>query len=223
MYLDRLKRLMSKPGGRLLEVGCGTGDFLVQARARGFEVHGIEYSSAAAATANQRLGAGTVNTGTLESARLPCENFNAIVACDVIEHVRDPKLFLQRAHACLLPGGLIFIVTPSVDSWSRKWMRKHWMEYKLEHLFYFGEASIRLLFASTGFETGKLHPNHKAVSFDYVYHHFCRFPVPFLTPIICGLHHLVPGRAAHRQWNVAGSGMIAIGHKTLFNKTSNGM
>lgn len=223
LYLDRLSRMLRESGGRLLEVGCGTGEFLAQARGRGFEVGGIEYSSTAAEIANQRLGPGTVHTGTLESATLPSEYFNAIVACDVIEHVREPKSFLARAHACLQPGGLLFLVTPSVDSWSRKWMRSRWMEYKVEHLFYFGEASVRQLFAISNFERPEFHSNQKAVSLDYVYHHFRRYSVPLLTPFISGLRHLLPGRAVYRQWNIAGSGVIAIAYKPLSAKTASEM
>src|SRR5438270_2094829 len=127
LYLNQLQEVMTHSGGRILEVGCGTGDFLLQARDRGFHVQGIEYSSAAAETANQRLGARVVETGTLDSVRLPTEYFNAMVACDVIEHVRDPKAFLQMGWKWLKPGGVLFLATPSVDSWSRKLMGKKWM------------------------------------------------------------------------------------------------
>jgi len=221
LYLRRLQRIFSHAGGRILEIGCGNGDFLLQARQVGFQVHGIEYSASAAEIANQRLGPGTVQIGTLGSAAVPDQSFDALVACDVIEHVRDPRLFLHRAHACLRPGGAIFLVTPSVDSWSRRCMRGHWMEYKVEHLFYFGTDSLRLLLASTGFENPVFRPNQKVISVDYVHQHFHRYPVPLLTPLISVLRRSLPGAMPYRQWKIAGSGVIVTAHKPLANTNSN--
>ena len=60
----------------------------------------------------------------VETASLPTNLLDVIAACDVIEHTRNPKSFLERAHALLRPGGLIFLVTPSLDSWSRKLLGK---------------------------------------------------------------------------------------------------
>ncbi len=96
LYLDRLSPTLAGNGRRLLEIGCGTGDLLLQAQSRSFEVNGVEYSTVAAATANQRLGAELVRTGTIENASLPAGHFDVVVACDVIEHTRDPKSFLEQ-------------------------------------------------------------------------------------------------------------------------------
>jgi SAM-dependent methyltransferase len=222
LYLRRLQRTFSHGGGRILEVGCGNGDFLLQARQGGCQVHGIEYSASAAEIANQRLGPGTVQNGTLGSVAVPDGSFDAVVACDVIEHVRDPRLFLNRAHACLRPGGALFLVTPSVDSWSCRCMRSHWMEYKVEHLFYFGTDSLRLLLESTGFENPVFRPNQKVISVDYIYQHFRRYSVPVLTLLISVLRHSLPGALPYRQWKIAGSGVIVIAHKPLTATYSNG-
>jgi 2-polyprenyl-3-methyl-5-hydroxy-6-metoxy-1,4-benzoquinol methylase len=118
LYLDHLAPTLEGKGTRFLEIGCGSGDLLVEAQARSFEVHGVEYSPAATATANQRLGPEVVRQGTIENTSLPVGYFDLIAACDVIEHTRDPKAFLDRAHALLRPGGAVFLVTPSLDSWS---------------------------------------------------------------------------------------------------------
>ena len=223
LYLERLGGTLLRPGARILEVGCGNGEFLAEARTRGLRVEGIEYSAVAAENANRRLGAGTVQVGTLDTVLLPRESFDAIVACDVIEHVRDPKSFLRTAYACLRPGGLVFLVTPSLDSWSRKLMRQHWMEYKVEHLFYFSERSLRILLASAGFQRPAFYSNKKAVSFEYVYHHFRSYSVPVLTPLISGLRHVLPRRARYIQWKIAGSGVIVIAQKLRFQNDKSGI
>lgn len=221
LYLDQIAVPLSFPGARILEVGCGSGDFLLQARARGFDVEGIEYSTHAVEQANRKLGTGTVQAGTLETSSVPSEHFHAVVACDVVEHVRDPRGFLRKAHACLRPGGLIFLVTPSLDSWSRSWMGHHWMEYKLEHLFYFGRRSLRILLLSTGFTGPTFLNNEKVVSFEYVYHHFRTYSVPVMTSLIAGARRLLPGRALHYPWRIAGSGVIVMAYKSLSSQPNN--
>jgi SAM-dependent methyltransferase len=204
---------LTRNGGRLLEVGCGYGDLLLRAQSRSFEVYGIEYSTAATATANQRLGTDVVQQGTIENESLPAGGFDVIVACDVIEHTRDPKSFLAKAHALLRPGGLIFLVTPSLDSWSRKLLGERWMEYKVEHLFYFGRRSLERLLMDAGFEDLVFTGNRKVLSLDYIFHHFERFPVPALTPFFRLVRRCAPEHVAYRHWVLPASRMFVTARK----------
>jgi SAM-dependent methyltransferase len=218
LYLDRLAPALAGNGTRLLEIGCGTGDLLVQAQARAFEVHGVEYSTAAASTANQRLGAELVRQGTIENTSLPVGYFDLVAACDVIEHTRDPNSFLERAHALLRPGGLILLVTPSLDSWSRRILGSRWMEYKVEHLFYFGQRSLTRLLMGVGFKSPVFASNRKMLSLDYLHDHFERFPVTALTPLFGILRRLAPERLAHRLWCVPASGVFVTARKPVAEK-----
>ena len=213
LYLDRLAKAFPTKGARFLEIGCGTGDLLVQAQSRSLEVHGVEFSTISAATANQRLGAELVQPGTIENSSLPIGHFDVIAACDVIEHTRSPRSFLERAYALLRPGGLIFLVTPSLDSWSRKLLGKRWMDYKVEHLFYFGRTSLARLLADTGFEQPIFEGNRKVLTLDYVYHHFDRFTVPGLTPLFRLARRLAPERLALRHWILPASGIFVTARK----------
>lgn len=218
LYLDRLSTALAGNGRRLLEIGCGTGDLLLQAQSRAFEVNGVEYSTVAAATANQRLGAELVRTGTIESASLPAGHFDVVVACDVIEHTRNPKTFLEKAFELLRPGGVVFLVTPSLDSWSRRLLGKRWMEYKVEHLFYFGQRSLGRLLTEAGFESPAFAGNRKVLSLDYVCRHFDRFPVPGLTEIFRLVRRCAPESLAQRHWVVPASGMFVTARRPAVDK-----
>lgn len=219
LYLDRLSTALAGHGRCLVEVGCGSGDLLLQAQSRSFEVNGVEYSTTAAATANRRLGAELVRTGTIENAALPAGHFDAVVACDVIEHTRNPKSFLERAHALLRPGGVVFLVTPSLNSWSRKLLGRRWMEYKIEHLFYFGRRSLNRLLTDAGFESPVFANNRKVLSLDYVYRHFERFSVPGLTPIFRLIRRCAPESLAQRHWVLPASGILVTARKPITHKT----
>jgi len=142
-YLGEIQRYCGAKNGRLLEVGCGDGDFLVEAEEAGFLVTGVELAPAACEQARERLKSGEVVCGLLENSGLEEELFDLCVLSDVIEHVRDPLAFLRSVHRLLKPGGAIFIATPSLDSWSAKLLRQNWMEFKPEHLTYFDPKTIQ--------------------------------------------------------------------------------
>lgn len=214
-YLDEIQSIDPRAGLSLLEIGCGSGDFLMEAHSRGMSVQGIEYSLSATAAANRRLGAPVVQAGSIDTVSLVPEAFDVIAFSDVIEHVRDPRKFIERTHRCLRPGGSVFAVTPSLDSWSRKLMGKTWMEYKVEHLFYFGRKSLTHLFVSAGFENVRFLPNYKMLSFEYINAHFRRFPVPLWTPLLGLLGHVVPPRLAQKHVRVVASGVIALARKPV--------
>jgi len=213
LYLDALARLVQPENADLLEIGCGHGEVLLEARKRGFRVSGIEISAHAAAIANRCLEAHTVSVGTMETLPLARDHFGAILAADVIEHVRHPKDWLLRIHDLLVPGGIVLLITPSLDSWTRRLLRSRWMEYKVEHLHYFSAASIRRLLERCGFGEIRVSPSRKVVTIDYLSHHFHRFRVPILSPLINLLRRAVPSRIAHRHLLVSASGLMAIARK----------
>jgi len=213
LYIDALARLVRPENANLLEIGCGHGEVLLEARNRGFRVSGIEISAHAAAIANRSLGAQAVSVGTIETLPLARDHFGAVLAADVIEHVRNPEGLLLRIHELLIPGGLVLLITPSLDSWTRRLLRGHWMEYKIEHLYYFSAASIRLLLERCGFDEIRISPSRKALTIDYISRHFDRFRVPVLSPLIGLLRRGVPGRIAHRHLLVSASGLMAIARK----------
>ena len=95
----------------------------------------------------------------------------------MIEHVRSPLGFLREIHRVLKPGGTLFIATPSIDSWSARFMRQKWMEFKAEHLTYFDRQTIQTALFKSGFREVIVQSGWKILNFDYIKKHFERFPV----------------------------------------------
>lgn len=101
--------------GRLLEVGAGTGAFLAEARAAGFEVAGVELSQGGVDAAAEQYGLDLVR-GTIEDASFEEGSLDAVVAWHVIEHVHDLDGFVQTLRRLLRPGGALLVGTESYDT-----------------------------------------------------------------------------------------------------------
>jgi SAM-dependent methyltransferase len=146
--LDQIGR--QAPSGRLLDVGCGHGLLLDEARKLGYEVEGLELSEHAAAHARDALGL-TVHARTL--ADLPLEpGYNAIVLADVIEHLDDPVAAIDRCGRLLAPGGVLCVVTPDPSSRTARLAGAGWWGYLPAHTYLLPRETLRELLQRRGLD-----------------------------------------------------------------------
>jgi SAM-dependent methyltransferase len=140
--------------GRLVDVGCATGAFLVEAAARGYEVTGVEPVPEVAARARDRTGR-PVHVGPVDGAggaALPDASFDVVTAFDVLEHLVDPVAVLRRARGWLVPGGRVVVTVPDFGSlWARMRGRRWEMVVPREHLHYFTRETLARALAAAGF------------------------------------------------------------------------
>jgi SAM-dependent methyltransferase len=150
-YRQDLAAIASRAGiGRLLDVGCGCGVFLDEARAAGWQVAGVEAAAKAAEIARSRFGL-DVRVGTLEKLDLPRESFDAITFFDVLEHLPDPLATLQHARVLLRPNGVLVAQSPNFASVMRCLLGERWRWYFLpNHLHHFTPRTLRHLLAACG-------------------------------------------------------------------------
>lgn len=213
MYARKLIAMRKGETGALLEIGCGNGEFLAVAQKLGFEVHGIEVSETAAAIANQGIESPAVECADIGKVKLPIARFDVAFLSDVIEHVRDPRDLVRRIHDSLRPGGLVFLATPVTDSWSHRLMGKRWMEYKVEHLFYFNRRSLTVLLGEEGFDEITFGPHYKFLSLEYIRGHFRRYPVVFWSALINKLGGLLPRNISEKMFPISASGAVVTARK----------
>ena len=195
---------------RMLEIGCGLGNFLIEAREAGFDVHGIDVSANAVVAANAALGEERARAGRLEEAGFAAAGFDVVVLADVIEHVRDPKAFMVHVRGLVKPGGVVFVATPSLDSLSARLMGRHWVEFKLEHLFYFNRRTVARLLGDCGFECVTLRPGWKVLNLGYIIGHFEHYPVPLLTPVMKMMGRILPDGLLRRPVRIVASGLNVL-------------
>jgi SAM-dependent methyltransferase len=134
-----------RPGARIVELGCGTGDFLALARARGHPVLGFEADDDPIRFAREAFGL-DVRRGALEGKPEPAD---AMVWFNVLSHLADPAETLRTARRWLRPGGLLVIETGNVGELPA---RRFPPLGAPEHLFHFGERGLRRLLDRCGYE-----------------------------------------------------------------------
>ena len=104
--------------GRLLDVGCGFGFFLDQARRAGWEVSGIDVSGVATAYARDHLGLGDIRTEELRPETYPAGSFDAATMWNLLEHLDHPLATLRQVAGTLAPGGVLGLRVPNMTFWN---------------------------------------------------------------------------------------------------------
>ena len=154
--------------GRLLDVGCATGDFLSEMKRQpGWTVTGIEPSVFAARYAQRSVGVPVIS-GTLNDAPFASSSFDAITMWDVLEHVYDPRAVIAEAARLLRPGGVLVVNHPNLDSIDRRIFGRLWLGYELpRHLHLFPTELLHTLMGEYGLHEAErrcLYGSHAATA-----------------------------------------------------------
>lgn len=128
----------------LLDIGCGTGEFLQYCRSKKMEVFGQE------PTATARLYAQTTHhltvKETLDEYGSKQNYFDAITLWHVLEHIHELNATLEKIKSMLKPGGLLLIAVPNSDSWDARKFGTFWAAYDVpRHLYHFSLGSLKYL------------------------------------------------------------------------------
>ena len=180
-FKRRLRDIERRLGrrGRLLDVGCALGDFLVVARDAGWQAEGVEISSFASKVAASK---GVVTyCGVLEDLRLPANQYDVITLYDTIEHLVDPLRTLREIKRLLASDGIVHIVTPDVGGLQARLLGPLWYHFKPgEHLVYFSSATLRAALESAGFLWAGSADAGSYVTISYVFNRLRYYlPRPF--------------------------------------------
>jgi 2-polyprenyl-3-methyl-5-hydroxy-6-metoxy-1,4-benzoquinol methylase len=156
MFRNRLFYLEGVEPGSLLEVGCGSGEFLAEAKVAGWEVTGLDFDENAAKVARDRTDR-PVHCGDLLDWDCPPRSFDAIVLNNVIEHLFLPNETIARCYELLRDGGQLIVSTPNIDSLGHKLFGRDWRGLESpRHLHLFNGPSLKTLAVGKGFSSAKV-------------------------------------------------------------------
>ncbi len=140
------------PGrGELLDIGCGTGNFLAAAQSAGYTVSGTELDRNAANFAKEKLGLPRVLGLTIAefAEKYPGEQFDAVTFFEVLEHQAAPVEFLQKVKTCVRPRGYIALSVPNRERWLTG---PDVLDYPPNHFLRWNAGALLRVLGAQGFE-----------------------------------------------------------------------
>ncbi len=157
--IRRKFRILEKytAGIKILDIGCGTAEFLSYCQKRGYNTTGIEPNDKA------RGFAKSINSvNTFEQVELlegMNGSFNCITMWHVLEHIHNLNELITQVKQLLAPRGIFIVAVPNSNSWDAGYYKQFWGAYDVpRHLYHFTEKSFDKLVSKHGFEIRKIYP-----------------------------------------------------------------
>ncbi|MEK8178987.1 class I SAM-dependent methyltransferase [Flavobacterium buctense] len=159
---NKLKLINAQsPKGKILDIGAGTGDFLVVAKNDGWQTTGVEPSEKAKGIA---LNKGVTFAESLSA--LESNSFDVITMWHVLEHVPNLDEYLTELKRLIKPSGTIVIAVPNFKSFDANFYGRHWAAYDVpRHIWHFSKTAIEKLFAEKEMKLAEVLP----MKFDSFY------------------------------------------------------
>ncbi len=150
-WKKRLVGRLVQTGSRILDIGCGTGEFPA-ILSRDYAVEGIEPEPSAARWARERFGL-KVHTGDVDSFSAETGKFDLITLWHVLEHVPNPSDALESISHLLDPEGTILIALPNIRSFDARIYGPWWVALDApRHLWHFSGRQLELILHKSGFK-----------------------------------------------------------------------
>ncbi len=142
---------------KVLDIGCGTGDFLNVCKKSGIEIFGIEPDSKARYLAKEILKVEILHPD--QSEKIPDESFDLITMWHVLEHVPDLKKQISELSRIIKKGGKVVIALPVYESYDAEVYKEKWAAWDVpRHLYHFNKAVINKMMLANDFKPGNVYP-----------------------------------------------------------------
>jgi len=135
--------------GKLLDIGCGSGEYLNVIRQFGWDTYGIELNEKAVYIA-QSAGL-KVKKGSAEETRYGDSFFDVVRMWNLLEHTISPRRALSEVARILKKGGYLLVFVPNFYSVDRKYFGKYWAGIEIpRHLHHFSAKSLESYLKEAG-------------------------------------------------------------------------
>ena len=146
--------------GSILDIGCGTGDFLSVCQKGGWRINGIEPNEKARSIASDKISNEGAVTDVIDAShKTHKESFVVITMWHVLEDVPNLEQFLEQLKLLLKPEGWLIVAVPNFNSYDAKHYREFWAAYDVpRHLWHFSDLSIKQIFQEFDFKVRRILP-----------------------------------------------------------------
>jgi len=146
------KNFIKNKNGTILDVGCGGGRFLVEARNHGWKTFGIEPTKRSVEIA-KKYSLDVIDDKLSESL-FTKDMFDVISLWHVFEHIPNPDNVLSILRKWLKNDGLLVIAVPNIESLQARLGKDLWFHLDPpRHLYHFSPKTLRLILKKNGYET----------------------------------------------------------------------
>ena len=162
----KLVTRINQSPGKVLDVGCGTGDFLQACEQSGWSIAGIEPNEKARQLASSKTNFKDYCSTIEELIESRPEPFDMITMWHVLEHVPNLADFIYKVRTLLKPDGVLIAAVPNFKSWDAGHYNSSWAAYDVpRHLWHFSRNSIEIIFSEFGMRIFEVLP----MKFDSYY------------------------------------------------------
>ena len=171
-----------KPGSKVLDIGCGSGENLLYLKSIGCEAIGSDADQNLAALAEKyKLN---IRIGMFAPSAFDEGGFDYVIMNQLIEHMPNPLIFLQSVKTLLKPTGKVILATPNIEGWGRKIWGKRWLHWHAPyHVTFFSSDSLEKTIALSGFKMEKKITKTSSNWFYFQLRHALFYPEPGETSI----------------------------------------
>lgn len=144
-------------GNKILDIGCGTGEFLFYCKQQGFEVQGIEPGEKPRSFARSEYNLEVHDEDFLTGMTIP--QFDIVTLWHVLEHVHQLHARMRKIGEILNENGTLIIAVPNCDSWDAQLYGNYWAAYDVpRHLYHFTPETIKILAGKFDFKVDEIVP-----------------------------------------------------------------
>jgi 2-polyprenyl-3-methyl-5-hydroxy-6-metoxy-1,4-benzoquinol methylase len=155
--LNLMVQISGKKAGKLLDYGCGTGDFIKILADVKWEVMGLEPDEGARKLAQSKVGEEKVND--LSFLKKLEQNYDVITCWHVVEHIHDLNNTIETLKNALQPKGKLLIAVPNITSYDFLHYKEFWAALDVpRHLYHFKPSDIKNLAQKHGLEVERILP-----------------------------------------------------------------
>jgi 2-polyprenyl-3-methyl-5-hydroxy-6-metoxy-1,4-benzoquinol methylase len=141
-----------KKRGRILDIGCGQGYFLLACQRLGYVVEGMDISDESASYVRNELKI-PVATGSIKDTKFQSNSYDVITMWHFLEHVPNPKIYIDKARQWLKNDGFLVVDVPNYEGFDAQADLRNWPNWDLPyHLYHFTARNLTVILEQHGFK-----------------------------------------------------------------------